>query len=653
MRATPVRFRARTSHQLAAVVILAAACGSHPTEHRDSFRLDTLERAFAARDNDPAGACDLFAEAGPGPILERARLDAWYDALQRSSADSTRWRAFLSARPTRKLTDRATMALASTLAAEGDRQSAVDVLVDAPESLRHRADLELLGLADEETAGRAAFRLAREAPHRLRSESRSLERSVLAMFEHDDWMVRASAWRAAGLGSRGAAELRGQRRRGAEEKERRIELARCELDAGSSTRAFNALPSRGKSDPVELTLRAEAYRLRAWGRVPDRAATTYFRSCFEEAQQAASRAEGAVRTHAHALVVECGTEAGELAPALAAWHRLEASGWEHRRRTWLGRRLGVALARSGFELDIIDSLASALPDHKRCLGYWRSVSAPHAHGLEDLARVKIADLYGRWARKRTGREIASDRSTAPDPVGAEDPSTAVAWLLSNAGPAEASNEWQRQLAHRRPARSEALAAAILAADAGRSNTAIRTLRSAFPGITSVAIAQIPSDAALAYLPLRWSQHILAAARETGLDPWLIAAVARQESTFIAHARSPAGARGVLQLLPSTARLHARALGLGSRPNLEDPAINIRLGARELAWLVRRFEALEPALAAYNAGEKRVRKWWRRWPDPEVFTESVPIPETYTYVRRVVFLSDAYRQIHAESWRTKP
>ncbi len=140
---------------------------------------------------------------------------------------------------------------------------------------------------------------------------------------------------------------------------------------------------------------------------------------------------------------------------------------------------------------------------------------------------------------------------------------------------------------------------------------------------------------------------MAAASETGIDPWLIAAVARQESTFSAHARSPAGARGVLQLLPSTARLHARALGLGSRPNLEDPAINIRLGARELAWLIRRYGAIEPALAAYNAGDRRVRRWWRQWPEADLFAESIPIPETYTYVRRVVFLSDAYRQIHAE------
>jgi soluble lytic murein transglycosylase-like protein len=612
-----------------------------------------LERAFASRDADPAGACDLFAGAGPGPTLERARLKAWYETLRRCGADAARWRAFLDARPGGEFKGLATLALATALAAEDDRAAAVAVLVDAPESVRHRADVELLGLADEATAGRAAFRLARRAPQRLRSYSPSLERRVLATLGHDDWMARASAWRSAGLGSRGAAELRKLRQQGEQERERRIELARCELDAGSSTRALNALPAARDANPLELTLRGEAYRRRGWGRMPDRAASSSFRSCLDAAQGAAAAGEGSTRTQALSLVVECGTEADALAPALAAWRQLETVGWDHPRRGWLGRRLGIALARSGTETVIIDGMASSMPYHQRCLHYWGSISDPTSEDLADLAEVKIADIYGRWARRHTGGRFASANSMTPDPVGLMPPSFSVAWLLANAGPTEASDEWQRQLAGRRPTQTEALSAAVLAAGAGRSNTAIRNLRLAFPGISTVAITEVPKDAALAYLPLRWSEHLLDAARETGLDPWLIAAVARQESTFNSMARSPAGARGVLQLLPSTARLHARKLGLGRRPDLEDPAVNIRLGAQELAWLIRRYGATEPALAAYNAGDRRAQRWWKRWPSIEIFTESIPIPETYNYVRRVVFLSDAYRQIHADTWRTTP
>jgi soluble lytic murein transglycosylase len=107
----------------------------------------------------------------------------------------------------------------------------------------------------------------------------------------------------------------------------------------------------------------------------------------------------------------------------------------------------------------------------------------------------------------------------------------------------------------------------------------------------------------------------------------------------------------MQLLPSTARLHAKALGFSSQPDLEDPKLNLRLGARELGTLIRRFGAVEPALAAYNGGLTRVRSWWKRWPDRYRFTEEIPVPETYNYVRRVVFLSEAYRQVYDEEWRS--
>ncbi len=638
---------------IAVSVILAVACADHPVEDQDSSRLDVLKRAFASRHDDPVAAADLFAEAGSGPSLERARLKAWYDCLRRGGADSARWRSFLDARPPVDLGGPATLALAAALATENDRAGAVSVLVAAPEPFRHRADLELLDVADAATAASAAFRLAREAPQLLRSHSSTLERSILTAFEHKDWMARAAAWRSAGLGSRGAAELRKLQSRGAEEKERRIELARCEIDGGSSTRALDALPARDRSDPVELNLRAEAYRRRAWGLMPDNAASKPFQSCLAEALRSAATAEGPDLNEALTLVLECGTEAGSLGPALTAWRRLEALGWEHSRRTWLGRRLGIALALGGADPGIIAGMASAIPDHQRCLHYWRSVTDPGQEGLADLAAVKIADIYGSWARRRTGAATSLSYSPAPDPVGAADPPFSVKWLADNAGPAEASDEWQRHIALRLPARSEALSVAILAAEAGRANSAIRALLAGFPEIGTFAIADLPADAARAYLPLHWTDHILAAARETGVDPWLIAAVARQESTFNAKALSPAGARGVLQLLPSTARLHARDLGLGSRPDLEDPAVNIRLGAREIAWLIRRFGETEPALAAYNAGERRARRWWKKWPEPEVFTESIPIPETYTYVRRVVFLSEAYREIHADSWSTTP
>lgn len=349
------------------------------------------------------------------------------------------------------------------------------------------------------------------------------------------------------------------------------------------------------------------------------------------------------------LVLECGTEAGSLDDAASAWHELEEAQWRDRRREWLGRRLGVALARSGGSDRSVSGISEALPRHARCLRFWTASTAEDHGTLVELAAVPVRDLYGVWAASGVGAGDAAGAEAAPA-VGPAVPGEAVAWLLDHAGPGDASREWQRQLTLRRATPREAVGAARLAADCGQANTAIKTLLSVFPELATIRITEVPEDVVAGYLPLRWPGVIRAAAAETGLDPWLIAAVARQESTFVADARSPAGAIGVLQLLPTTARLHARRLGLGSRPDLGDPTVNIRVGAHELAWLMRRYGAVEPALAAYNAGDRRVRRWWSRWPNAQLFTESIPIPETYTYVRRVVFLADAYRQIHAAAWK---
>jgi soluble lytic murein transglycosylase-like protein len=70
-------------------------------------------------------------------------------------------------------------------------------------------------------------------------------------------------------------------------------------------------------------------------------------------------------------------------------------------------------------------------------------------------------------------------------------------------------------------------------------------------------------------------------------------------------------------------------------------------------LIRSFGALEPALAAYNGGLTRVRAWWKRWPERHRFVEEIPIPETYNYVRRVVYLSEAYRLVYDDIWRSTP
>jgi soluble lytic murein transglycosylase len=227
----------------------------------------------------------------------------------------------------------------------------------------------------------------------------------------------------------------------------------------------------------------------------------------------------------------------------------------------------------------------------------------------------------------------------------------VARLLDWGAPAAAEQHWRWVESVRGATPAEAVAAAALEEARGHANHAIRWLRSAVPELGTVDMDRAPAEVVRAYLPLRWPAELVAAAAENGLEPWLLAGVARQESVFVASARSPAGAVGVLQLLPGTARGHARALGFGARPDLTDPSVNLRLGARELADLLGRFGAVEPALAAYNGGPARASRWWRLESDPRRFAEAVPVPETYNYIRRVVYLAEAYRLVYADEWRS--
>jgi soluble lytic murein transglycosylase len=211
--------------------------------------------------------------------------------------------------------------------------------------------------------------------------------------------------------------------------------------------------------------------------------------------------------------------------------------------------------------------------------------------------------------------------------------------------------WVRRVRGAMPA--EGVAAAVLENRRGRRLTAVRWLRASVPELGTVAMSQAPREAVRLYLPLRFKHELVTAAAEAGVEPWLLAGLVRQESLFGAGARSSRGAMGLAQLLRNTARPHAVALGLGRSPDLYDPEVNLRIGARELARLIRRFGALEPALAAYNAGETRARRWWRQWPQRGPFVEAIPIPETYNYVRRVSYLSEAYRLVYADQWRSTP
>lgn len=141
----------------------------------------------------------------------------------------------------------------------------------------------------------------------------------------------------------------------------------------------------------------------------------------------------------------------------------------------------------------------------------------------------------------------------------------------------------------------------------------------------------------------------AEAREFGLDPYLLAAVIRQESNFEVAARSRAGARGLMQLMPGTARQAARRMGVEWDDGLLHVAdANIHLGAAHLAALLRYYGGdVVSAVAAYNAGSTPVERW-RRLPgagDPFLFVERISYAETRGYIRSVLRNRVLYRALY--------
>lgn len=179
--------------------------------------------------------------------------------------------------------------------------------------------------------------------------------------------------------------------------------------------------------------------------------------------------------------------------------------------------------------------------------------------------------------------------------------------------------------------------ARIALEVGRQDVAVATARAAVQHEVTLLSAGYPR------IPLPADRP----------EPALLHAIIRQESVFNAGAVSPAGARGLMQLMPATAQQVAGKLGLRhTQARLTaDPGYNVQLGSAYLAEMIERFNgSYVLAVAAYNAGPGRVRQWLQRYGDPRAegvdvidWIETIPFNETRNYVQRVLEGLQVYRQ----------
>jgi soluble lytic murein transglycosylase len=149
----------------------------------------------------------------------------------------------------------------------------------------------------------------------------------------------------------------------------------------------------------------------------------------------------------------------------------------------------------------------------------------------------------------------------------------------------------------------------------------------------------------------YEEVVSRASESEGLDAFLISALMREESRYERDVVSPAGAVGLMQLMPSTARRVARSMRSHLDPSLDltDPETNILIGSHYLAGLVEEFRIVPFALAAYNAGKNALRRWIGRYYKGDIpeFVENIPYTETRRYVKKVLKSYWQYRYVRGQ------
>ncbi len=172
------------------------------------------------------------------------------------------------------------------------------------------------------------------------------------------------------------------------------------------------------------------------------------------------------------------------------------------------------------------------------------------------------------------------------------------------------------------------------------------------GLVSFAFTFAPSLLFKSMYPLRYEDEITASAATHGVDPYLVAAVIRSESSWDPEASSHQGARGLMQLMPETAQdMVAKGLVDGKRysyENLEDPTINIEYGCAYLSYLLAYFNgATDRAIAAYNAGMGNVDGWAKQ---DKLLHNAITFPETQAYLVRVNMAKARYQELYPQAFR---
>ncbi|SRR5579883_348574 len=192
--------------------------------------------------------------------------------------------------------------------------------------------------------------------------------------------------------------------------------------------------------------------------------------------------------------------------------------------------------------------------------------------------------------------------------------------------------------------------AALASRRTGPDQAMRFIKKYASGYLYLPLESAPADFWKLAFPMPYRAELEKFCKQNGLDPFLMAALIRQESEFNPKAVSVANARGLTQIEPATGRELSRKLKIApySTPRLFQPAVNLQMGTFYLKSLADKLNGhYEAALAAYNAGLSRAHAWlsWGEFREPAEFVETVPFSQTRGYIQTVLRNADVYRRLY--------
>jgi soluble lytic murein transglycosylase len=347
--------------------------------------------------------------------------------------------------------------------------------------------------------------------------------------------------------------------------------------------------------------------------------------------------------------------------------------YAHWKAAWLALRLG----RKDEAKKEFDEQIALYPggNEANAALYWRARLAEDDNQL-GMARAfyeKLSERYRNYYYAELGRDRLKKLPPATDPpedyplldripplehaekITLSDPPIddlhlQKARLLGNGGLVDLAVRELQAAAADEPGSWALAETAQLFTDTGHYDRAIEAMKHSVPSYFAVDIPMLPRAYWEALFPRPYWSDLKKYSQAHGLDPYLVASLIRQESEFNPLAVSRANAVGLMQLLPKTGKVVARAEGLRryTPSQLFTPAVNLQLGTHYFRGMIDQFGgSFEHALAAYNAGSDRVDEWMGQGPyrDSPEFVESIPFTETREYVQAIIRNANVYRQLY--------